>query len=88
MDEHVTQGRTITLVPHTPLETPRRPFSNGIAELAILQLSSNRRAHRPIPSRSTALFRLSRVLDLRPIDDIDPYDVDWLYYKYSCMEDD
>lgn len=28
MDEHVTQGRAITLVPHTPLETPRRPFSN------------------------------------------------------------
>lgn len=28
MDEHVTQGRTITLVPHTPLETPRRPFSD------------------------------------------------------------
>lgn len=51
MDGHVTQGRAITLVPHTPLETRLVLFPTaGIAELAILQLASSQLTHQPMPA--------------------------------------
>lgn len=76
MDEHVTQGRTITLVPHTPLQTPRRPFSDrrnsGTCCFTVSQQPASAPANAESPSVTVDRLAYSQWLaastfDRRPI---------------------
>lgn len=65
MDEHVTQGRTITLLPHTPLETPPRPFSDWWNSGTCHFTVTNQSASTPVKSRVRhCLSTIEHIIDL------------------------